>query len=291
MPAEDGPSPAWCAVEVRVARDDVDLLSGQLWDAGVAGIEELDVDADGDGDVIVRAMVDGVTPGPDGDDTASLERVRAACRLHGEPTVHHIDPDEGLDAWRPWAAPVRVGDVLVTPTWWDGQLDDAPIVVRLDAGRTFGSGSHASTRLTLALMHELVRPGATVLDVGCGSGILTIAAVRLGAGRVVAVDVDPDATQVTRGNAEHNGVADRVTTSTESLDTLERDFDVIVANISATVLSRLAPSIAARRRDDNAVVIVSGFLDEQGSQVAEAFAPRQVIDRRHEGEWSAFVIA
>ncbi|MDR1227629.1 MAG: 50S ribosomal protein L11 methyltransferase [Azoarcus sp.] len=167
--------------------------------------------------------------------------------------------------------PIRIDDRLwIVPSWHEPP-DAEAINIRLDPGMAFGTGSHPTTRLCLEWLHENVRPGCTVLDYGCGSGILGIAAARLGAREVLGVDIDEHALVSTLDNASRNDVAGvvRVQHSGKPLETV---FEVVVANILTTPLCILAPVIAAKIADGGRVAL-SGVLDSQAAQVIDAWAP------------------
>jgi ribosomal protein L11 methyltransferase len=195
--------------------------------------------------------------------------VAAALPPAWSPTVESVaDDGPWLHAWRAHAQPVLVDHVVVWPDWIDGDPPDHVITVRLDPGGAFGSGDHPSTRLTLAALQRLLRPGDRVLDLGCGSGVLAVAAALLGAGPVVALDIDPEAVVVTGRNAVANGVS--VAVEEGELGTKHDRFDLVLANIGAGVLTRLA------RRIGNATfleghVVLSGLLSEQVPEMIRAF--------------------
>jgi ribosomal protein L11 methyltransferase len=168
-------------------------------------------------------------------------------------------------------APIRIDDRLwIVPSWCEA-VDPAAINLSLDPGLAFGTGSHPTTRLCLRWLGRELRPGESVLDYGCGSGILGIAALRLGAGRVVGTDIDPNALSASRDNARRNAVA-ATFVSPDELAAVERDpFDVVVANILANPLIMLAPALAARVRSGGRLVL-SGILDAQAEAVTNVYA-------------------
>jgi ribosomal protein L11 methyltransferase len=151
----------------------------------------------------------------------------------------------------------------------DTVADPAAVVVRLDPGLAFGTGTHATTALCLEWLDAHLEPGVTLIDYGCGSGVLSIAAARLGARAVWAWDIDPQALVATRDNAEANGVADRVHVASAA-ERLPAGADLVVANILATTLCELAPRIASLVRAGGQAVL-SGILAEQAHEVTRAY--------------------
>jgi ribosomal protein L11 methyltransferase len=259
-------------VQLEVAGEDAELAADALWQAGPSAVLEVDL-----GDGRVRLTADVADP--------------ALVASHWCPIVLRVDDDGYLDAWRTWAAPVRAGrHVVLRPAWVpvnivDSRLGD--LVVVLDPGRSFGSGSHETTRLAIALLEDAVTPGDRVLDVGCGSGVLSVVAALLGAAEVVAIDVEDDAVLTTEANAAANEVGGRVSASTTALTDLavEPGFDVVVANIGGGVLPTLAPALSARTAPGGSL-LVTGLLAEQLTPVVASLGPGWgVRARQREGAW------
>jgi ribosomal protein L11 methyltransferase len=163
----------------------------------------------------------------------------------------------------------------VVPHHEPDPVDPEAVVVRLDPGLAFGTGTHATTALCLAWLDANLRPGATVIDYGCGSGVLGIAAARLGAARVDAFDIDPQALIATRDNAGANAVQSR-TVVHESMSTLPATADVVIANILAGTLIELAAPLVARVRSGGHLVL-SGILRQQAHEVLAAYRPLLVL--------------
>ncbi|MCS7293798.1 MAG: 50S ribosomal protein L11 methyltransferase [Chloroflexota bacterium] len=192
-------------------------------------------------------------------------------------------------SWREFFGVVRTGSpVTVVPTWVEHTPAPGEVVIRLDPGQAFGTGHHETTRLCLAALAAAVRPGCRVLDVGTGSGILAIAAAKLGARSVDACDIDPVAVDVARANADANGVADAVRVVLGSLAAAaDGAYEVAVANINTEADVALAPALAAALTPGG-VAIVSGFLAGDLPVVGRALRAAGFALRaaRHEGEWA-----
>lgn len=165
--------------------------------------------------------------------------------------------------------PIRVSERLwIVPSWHQAP-DPEAIVLVLDPGMAFGTGSHPTTRLCLEWLERRVAPGTSLLDYGCGSGILAIAAARLGASKVLGVDIDPQAVTASISNAERNAVDVRFQ---DSAHQLQGQFDIVVANILANPLKVLAPAICGHVRPGGSVAL-SGILVEQTEELIAAYAP------------------
>jgi ribosomal protein L11 methyltransferase len=268
------PREVWRAVVVTIDPSRAELVVGDLWAAGTTGIEEVA----GDAALTLRAVVR----------PAQAEAVLTAARRHGQAHLAMIDADEGLDRWRRWARPVRVGRVVVQPAWLPTDESDDVLVVSIDPRRSFGSGAHPSTQLALELLQVHLRPGDVVLDVGCGSGVLAVTVALLGASRVVAVDADGAAVATTQENAERNDVGALIEVSTVPVGALRRAFDLVLANVTASTLIELAPSIVARVAPGGRLVL-SGFLGQQEAEVSSAYEALDRSARGDRGEWAALV--
>jgi len=202
-----------------------------------------------------------------------------------------VDLDAAVDAWRDHARLVEVGDRLVVRPPWVRPSPRASgrIELVIDPGRAFGSGAHPSTRLALAALERSLVDDARVLDAGCGSGVLAIAALRLGASRATGIDVDPAALDATRRNAARNGVPDRLSVSDTSVDHVAATrgpFELVVANMLLPQLVGLAHPLRAALAP-GASLVLSGVLTEQRRPLLAAYAPLEPAAEQADEGWLA----
>ncbi len=249
------------------------------------------------GPVTVRAYL---PVGEEGPEPVQRRVEEALWHLHvirplPRPRFRVLADEDWLQAWKRFYRPIEIGRrFLVVPAWMSVP-DTGRVVVRIEPGTAFGTGMHPSTRLCLRLMEDRVRPGEPFFDVGCGSGILAIAAARLGARPVLALDIDPQALEETRANARLNRVTEAVVPvlgSVEQLGSLQglpSRAPVVVANILAEVLVELLQQGLADRVVPGGVLVLSGILAEREDLVrSQAEARGLVLDERlQEGDWVA----
>jgi ribosomal protein L11 methyltransferase len=211
----------------------------------------------------------------------------------GELTTRVVHEADWADAWKAHFPVLRVGRRLVVkPTWRRHRAAPEDVVLALDPGMAFGTGLHPTTRLCLAAVERLADAGRIanrrVLDVGCGSGILAIAAARLGAGMVVGLDADPIAVEATIANARRNRVSRRIQARLGTLPSSAGPFDVVLANLIASLLVRLAPALHGELARGGTIV-ASGIFVDRAAEVRAAFdaAGLSVRDTTSEGDWVA----
>lgn len=220
---------------------------------------------------------------PDADAAALLAVAGAAIGLGEVPafTVEAVEEQNWVQLTQSQFDPIRVSERLwIVPSWHESP-DPAAVNLILDPGMAFGTGSHPTTRLCLEWLERAVSDQCTVLDYGCGSGILAIAAARLGAGRVAGVDIDPQAVEAARANAERNGVT---ALFADSAVPVAGQYDLVVANILSNPLRVLAPAICAHVRSGGQLAL-SGILREQAEEIIGIYAqwlPMQVADTRED---------
>jgi ribosomal protein L11 methyltransferase len=252
---------------VTVATAEAELASDALWGLGVVAVEE--------------RMVDG--------GVELWTSVGEAETVHLPWPWRFVEIDERVaDTWRSFAEPIWVEpDLVVRPAWVAFEAPLGVTVLTIEPGATFGMGDHPTTRLTLAAARRLVTPGCTVLDVGCGSGVLAIGSLVFGAGRAVGIDIAPAAVPVTTTNALANDVS--VEVSTTPLEEVEGEFDVVLANILAPALVALAPHLQ-RVLAPGGTLVVSGILSEAHSHVLAALRPLEPVHTDTLDGWAAVTL-
>jgi len=294
----------WAQVKVNIRREAVEAVTALFLDLGAGGVV-LD-DDDADAPFLVAYWPD------DEQLHERLQRLRhglAALPDHGLPEaegdvqVDWVEEEDWAHGWKAHFRPRLVGARLLIRPTWDGEGGNEPasaegaerITIWLDPGMAFGTGHHPTTRLCLELMERHVTPGMAVADVGTGSGILAIAAARLGAEQVVAVDVDPHAVKVAQENAAVNGVEERVAfapgSAARARELAGGPVPLVVANITADVLTFLKDDLAALVAPGGRI-IVSGIVEPKWDGVKAAFAALgfSVEEARREDDWVAAVL-
>ncbi len=225
------------------------------------------------------------------------ERYRAEKIPH-EITCASCIKEDWINNWKKYFKPIPVGEKLLIRPVWEEEFDPmGRTVLDLEPGLAFGTGTHETTRLCLELLEKYVAPGCDFLDMGCGSGILSVAALLLGAKSAVGVDIDPLAVKTAEENAKTNGVADRFTgicgNLTEKVagnSAVPQKYQVVAANIVADIVIQLSKD-APKFLEKDSVYIVSGIIDSREQDVLDALAGTfTVIERREERGWVAMAL-
>lgn len=209
-----------------------------------------------------------------------------------EDTLRTVEGDEWMEVWKEHFRPIHLGKIVVVPEWIKYTPATDERVVLLDSNMAFGTGEHETTSMCVELLQEYLTENSICIDVGCGSGILGISAIKLGAEKAYLTDIDPVAVDSATHNAILNGVADKVTVSHSNLlDENKVTGDVIVANITAEVLALLSPSIPKYLTPDG-TLILSGIIHDRLDMVKATYEKQGLIVVREleKGEWHALVL-
>lgn len=308
----------WTEVKIYTTTAGIDPLTGSMLDLGLQGFmiedaqdfDEFLHDTTPHWDYVDQAVMEKmkdcetcvtiyVADNPQGMEELMQVRQILACLKAQDPDgkygrleleMKDVDEEDWSNAWKKYYHPVQVGEHLVVcPSWeaYDRQPDD--VVLTLNPGMAFGTGTHDTTRLCMELLEKYITPQDTVLDVGCGSGILAITAALLGANKIIGCDIDEVAVKVAGENAALNGVQDRIAFHQGDLTSqVEGSFQIICANIVADVIIRLSEDVGRYLAKDG-IFITSGIIDTREQDVLNALEQNgfQVIERRTSGGWVA----
>ena len=272
-------------VTVRVRPAQLELAQLRLWELGATGLEQRDqttiVREPTEGDVVVYAAFE---------DEAAARHALNEVRAEYEADLVYVPHQNWATEWRRGFGTQRIGNrLLLHPSWEPAQSQTGDVVLTIDPENAFGSGDHETTRLVLGLLDARVTGNERVLDVGCGSGILSIAAIRLGASSSIAVDIEEDAVIVTERNAALNGVASSIHASTTALAAIHGVFDLVLANIETRVLVHMPAELRARMAP-RAALILSGVLRKERDELLAAYGSMHLEELVEEGEWCACVL-
>jgi ribosomal protein L11 methyltransferase len=283
---------SWTEVVIEIAREHAEALSDALMEAGALSVSVEDADEGtaqenplfGEPGMIPtetawdRSRVVALTD-VDADQVAIVAEAAAAIGLEAAPgfSVRRVADEDWVRLTQSQFAPIHIGtNIWVVPSWHEAPDPDA-LILELDPGLAFGTGSHPTTRLCMEWLEAHPAPGESVLDYGCGSGILAMVAKKVGAGDVAGVDIDPQAIESARANAERNHceidfyLPDSFAASSKPQHATGR-FDIVVANILSSPLKVMAPMLAGRVAPGGSLIL-SGVLARQAEEVAAAYAP------------------
>jgi ribosomal protein L11 methyltransferase len=294
--------PRWVEVSLQTDGEAAEAIAQELSEychQGLA-IEQADIEEgywdDGDVPPATRVIVRGYFHDDENAQATreNIERVLGYLNMMypmPQPVFSMVDDADWAEAWKAHYHPVRLGRrILVRPRWIEVLPNPGDVVITLDPGMAFGTGTHPTTQLCLEALEDLVQPGLDVLDLGCGSGILAIGAALLGARKILAVDIDPIAVEVTEENARENGVGQHIIAQQGSLETVltsSRRFDLVVVNILAKVIVPMCAQGLGQVVRPGGKAIFSGLIDTQTDEVEAALVATglQPLRRRQIGDW------
>ena len=229
-------------------------------------------------------------------DTLVFLRERfGALNPEAEITVSGVNEEDWANSWKAYYKPIKIGErIVIVPAWEKYSAEDGEIVVRMDPGMAFGTGTHETTRLVIKLLEKYIKNGMRVADVGCGGGILAICASKLGAGECKAYDIDPVAVKVANENIKDSGLTNVTCEVSDLLKQVDKSggtYDVICANIVADIIIRMMPDVGALM-DENSVILASGIIVERSEDVINGFEEHgfKIVERIDENGWCALAV-
>lgn len=315
----------WTEVTIWTSTEGIDAVTGMLMDLGIDGfvIEDaqdfaeflegtelywdyVDEDLAKDKKNVETNVKIYVEDSPAGAEllaqvNAGLAGLRARDEAHAfgrcESELASIRQEDWENNWKQYFKPFRVGKkFIIKPSWETCEAEDGRMVLEIDPSSSFGTGTHNTTQLCICELERLVRPGDRLLDMGCGSGILSVAAKLLGASDIAAADIDPNAVKIAAENAEKNGFSLRtyvgdVTSDAALSDAIGDGYDVVVANIVADVIMGMREILKQKMKPDG-VLIVSGIIAPRADEVQQSLLNAGfVLDRRDQsGDWVAMTL-
>lgn len=307
----------WIEVQIKTDSENVEIVSGILYDLGVGGLAIEDPEdvmfkaenpdawdyivpeellEDRDSGIVVKAYF------PEGEELLeTIESIRQRVEVmpkyetgssFGIVSLSEVFEKDWENSWKKYYKTSKIGErVVVNPSWEDYSPKEDEVVISLDPGMAFGTGTHETTTLCARELEKVVASDSTVLDVGCGSGILSIIAAKLGAKEVVGVDIDEVAVRVSRENIALNGVEGLVDIRQgDLLDVVDKKYDIVVANILAEIIAILNKDIKRCLKDDG-VFISSGIIRDKIDFVKNSMAESglEVVEVIELGEWASIV--
>jgi ribosomal protein L11 methyltransferase len=229
------------------------------------------------------------------DDLAFIRQRTAELSIHGDIELVGVNEEDWANSWKQYYKPLKIGDrIVICPAWEKYTPAEGELVVRMEPGMAFGTGTHETTRLVIRLLEKYTKEGARMLDVGTGTGILAICASRLGAEICRAYDIDPTAVRVARENIKDSGLTNVTCDQSDLLKQVSLEggaYDLVCANIVADIIIRMTPDVGKYMKDD-AVLLASGIIAERCGDVVECFEANgfKVVDMLTDNDWCGLAI-
>lgn len=230
------------------------------------------------------------------DDMAFLrDRLASASFTDAEIEVIGLCEEDWANSWKEFYKPFKVGKIVIVPAWENYEAKDGEIIVSMDPGMAFGTGTHETTRLIISLLQKYVKDGDSLLDVGTGSGILAICGAKLGAENCRAYDIDPMSVRVANENIRESGLEDKITCAQSDLlrqvENRVGGYDIICANIVADIIIRMTPDVAPFM-SEKTVLLASGIIAERCDDVVRCFEQHgfKIVERAEDNGWCALAV-
>ncbi len=229
------------------------------------------------------------------DDLAFIRQRLDELGLHGQIQLVGVNEEDWANSWKQYYKPVKIGErIVICPAWESYTPTEQELVIRMDPGMAFGTGTHETTRLVIRLLESYTKPGCRMLDVGTGTGILAICASRLGAEICRAYDIDPTAVRVARENIKDSGLSNVTCDPSDLLKQVSLEggrYDLICANIVADIIIRMTPDVGNYLKDDG-VLLASGIIAERCDDVIEALEAHgfRVVEKLTDNDWCGLAV-
>ena len=229
------------------------------------------------------------------DDLAYIRQRCGELELHAEIELVGVNEEDWANSWKAYYKPIKIGEkIVICPAWERYTPAEGEIVIRMDPGMAFGTGTHETTRLVIRLLEKYTKEGQLMLDVGTGTGILAICASRLGADFCRAYDIDPTAVRVARENIKDSGLGNVTCDQSDLLKQVSLEdgpYDLVCANIVADIIIRMTPDVGKYMKDD-AVLLASGIIAERCDDVVECFEKNgfKVVEKLTDNDWCGLAV-
>ena len=229
------------------------------------------------------------------DDLAFIRQRCAELGLHPEVELVGVNEEDWANSWKQYYKPVKIGErIVICPAWEKYVPAEGELVIRMDPGMAFGTGTHETTRLVIRLLEKYTKAGQRMLDVGTGTGILAICASRLGADLCRAYDIDPTAVRVARENIKDSGLTNVTCDQSDLLKQVSLEggqYDLVCANIVADIIIRMTPDVGTYMKDD-AVLLASGIIAERCDDVVACFEANgfRVVEKLTDNDWCGLAV-
>ena len=229
------------------------------------------------------------------DDLAYIRQRCAELELHAEIELVGVNEEDWANSWKAYYKPIKIGEkIVICPAWERYTPSEGEIVIRMDPGMAFGTGTHETTRLVIRLLEKYTREGQLMLDVGTGTGILAICASRLGADFCRAYDIDPTAVRVARENIKDSGLENVTCDQSDLLKQVSLEdgpYDLVCANIVADIIIRMTPDVGRYMKED-AVLLASGIIAERCDDVVECFEKNgfKIVEKLTDNDWCGLAV-